>query len=263
MEKAARWLCTMRQALRTMQLSQRDAEKMVGRLVWTSCMMASRLGRAMLKPLYAQSTNPLRGGKVSPWLARALEWWIVFIQQMPRLERSIRTDRRQHIVCWADASGASRLVAAVAFLPCQRRWVYTIWRAPVRVLQQLIPREDNQIQAQELFGVVLALHTFMPWINGNLFTIFCDNDAVLQYVLNGSAGSTAPDINQFVGRLWIDLVRHDVAINILRVTSEANISDGPTRERMKVIEELGGTWIDPVMPKWALDVWAPFELPNL
>ena len=216
---------------------------MVGRLVWTACMIASRLGRAMLKPLYAQSTNTLRGGRVSPWLARALEWWIVFIQQMPKLERSIRTNRVQHIVCWADASGASRL--------------------EMGLLQQLIPREDNQIKAQELLGVVLALHTFMPWIDRNLFTIFCDNDAVLHYVLNGSAGSTAPDINQFVGRLWIDLVRHDVAINILRVTSEANISDGPTRDRMRVIEELGGTWIDPVMPKWALDVWAPFELPNL
>ena len=147
-EKAARWLQVMDKALAGGVLTQRNAEKLVGRLVWTACMIASRLGRAMLKPLYAQSTHPFRGGKISPWLARALEWWIVFVHEMPKLERSLVSTQTSHIVCWADASGASRLVAAVAFLHPQKRDLGPHNLASTTTGTSAAGPEDLQIQAQ-------------------------------------------------------------------------------------------------------------------
>ena len=58
----------------------------------------------------------------------------------------------------------------------ERIWYHTLWEAPEAMLQKLVHRSDHQIQAQELLGVILALHTFMICLKGGLFTISGDNE---------------------------------------------------------------------------------------
>ena len=174
--KKESWQATLLEALDSATLSSADATQLAGRLTWTCTGLVSRVGRAQLKPVYAQSNKPLPSGRVSPWLARSLAWWLNFLDWMPRIVRTVGGDeRRQHVVTWADASGAEANVAAVMWSHQRQRWYHNLCVVPGDLLNLLLMRGDNDIMAEELLGVVLALGTFQKDIDGQFWTFFCDN----------------------------------------------------------------------------------------
>ncbi len=69
------------------------------------------------------------------------------------------------------------------------QYFWTRVQTPDHLLQQLLPREDNQIGFQELLGVVLALGTFARSLAGCLWLSFGDNDGVLFALKKGNGRS--------------------------------------------------------------------------
>ena len=107
---------------------------------------------------------------------------------------------------------------------------------------------------QECLGVALALETFRGSLEHNLWTAFEDNMGVLHALTQGSGGGA--EVNQLAGALWLDLAHSQIALNLRRVESHANIADGPTRDRFDMIEHCAAQWVEPRLPPCARDIWA-------
>ena len=106
-------------------------------------------------------------------------WWYSW--------RGLEDKRRNHVITWSDAAGASRWIAAVAY--CQSSWYWTHVKTPDTIWNQLLQREDNQIGFQEMLSVILAWCTFQDFLHGSLWTSYGDNDGVLHAIANGGGGA--------------------------------------------------------------------------
>ncbi len=76
----------------------------------------------------------------------------------------------------------------------------------------------------------------------------------------GSARST--DHNLQVHAVWHFALKHKMALWIERVGTHDSIADCPTRDETWVLDELGATWVEPVLPTqiWEPQRWADMEL---
>ena len=110
--KAERWKACLQQIVNEAKCSPELASKMAGRLSFTVSVAANRVGRAFIKPFYAQQHAPLKAEAVSCLLAWACQWFIHYLPRRPRAVRRGITPRPL-LVSWQDAAGASRWVAAV------------------------------------------------------------------------------------------------------------------------------------------------------
>ena len=124
---------------------------------------------------------------------------------------------------------------------------------PENVWNTLLIRADDQIGMQELLAVPLGLETFSSVVAGTLLTVYIDNDGVLGGILRGS--SVAADLNQAIGFLWLDIAKAGIGVHCERVESHANIADGPSREFLSLVEELGAVFVEPKLPTWCHRLW--------
>ena len=75
-EKAALWASDLEAALETRTMKDWLAEKMAGRLSFAVTASGLRVGRAFVKPFYAQAYAPMRHFRCSTDLVRAIGWWL-------------------------------------------------------------------------------------------------------------------------------------------------------------------------------------------
>ena len=87
-----------------------------------------------------------------------------------------------------------------------------------------------------------------------LLTCYVDNNGVLGGLLRGSCA--AADLNQAIGRIWLDIAKLQVGLYVVRVESRANIADGPTREYLDLLYELDAVFVEPKLPEWCKEMWA-------
>ena len=74
-DKIKKWSAQIDRILNTQQLDAGEASKMAGRLGFAAQFAFSKLGRAMLRPIFAQQYACLKGGRLGPMLDLALWWW--------------------------------------------------------------------------------------------------------------------------------------------------------------------------------------------
>ena len=122
-------------------------------------------------------------------------------------------------------------------------------------MEEIYPRKDGEIQLLEMLAIALTLGTFEAVLKGALWTNFTDNDAVLGAMLRGAAGVSSADMTNYIGRLWFHCSRLDIGLQLYRVPSKANISDGPTRRDLSVLEKFGVAYVPPVLLSCVADVW--------
>ena len=78
--------------------------------------------------------------------------------------------------------------------------------------------------------------------------MFVDNDGVMYSTIRGA--SKCHESNLIVAHFWLAVARRAAHVSVWRVTSESNISDGPSRGDFKVLQTLLGTSVVPVIPDW-------------
>ena len=167
------------------------------------------------------------------------------------LQTSIRQQRAARAS--ADAAGKTRWIAAV--INCDGHWRWTRWRCPDKLWQDLLLRDNDQINVQKLLSVVLAVQIFENDLRGRLWFHWCDNDGITHTMINGSA--TNGDINIITEKIWLDIANLRASMHIERVQRAANIADGPTRDFMVQVNRLGAQEVPPVMPQWIDHIWQP------
>lgn len=163
---------------------------------------------------------------------------------------------RHQASAWTDASGDIRGLGAV--LACNGSLWYTSLVAPEQIMEQLMPRDNQQIGFLEMLAILLLGATFPDILARSAVTVFVDNNGVLGSVIRGS--SKASEINLAVGRWWLQAAKLDCAPYFARVTSAANISDGPSRMDFALMTELHATRRAPVLPEWLGEMWSLPEL---
>ena len=248
--KADKWVVLLRQLVVSMKCTSDEAAKMAGRLNFSVTVQGNRVGRAFIKPFYAQHFAPMSRDRMNSLLVWAVNWFIRYLTLRPSAVRRGVTPRPL-LVSWSDAAGASTWIAAVV------RWKGTFFwtrvKTPRHILQQLTPREDSQIGFQELLGLVLVLGTFPDLVSGSLWVGFCDNDGVTHALSKGGGHNT--ECNLLIGKVCLHLASVDCDLHVGRVESKSNIADGPTREDLSLLEQLEAVFVSPILPEWISDIW--------
>ena len=147
------------------------------------------------------------------------------------------------------------MAGAIVFI--NERWYWTRWLVPQWMVDQFCPREDNYIGLLELVGVVLTWSTFKTAIAGSYWTAYCDNSGVVHGCANGSTnGLLTNDVNNMIGRFWLEIAKADVSFFIAQVETDANGSDEVTRVQVsQLVEKLEAEWVAPVVPTWFENIW--------
>ena len=252
--KAKRWCDQLKLLIQAQQIHPDVASKFAGRLSCVVTTATDRVGRAFVKPFYAQTNAPLP--HMSVQLTNAATWWVQYLAAGHRCSRSVNQLSRPTVMMWSDAAGASRWLAAFCLLPDQR-WYWTRLLLPDSIWNQLLDRSDHQIGYQEFLAVILGLHTFD--IHACLLWSFIDNQGVLSSLVKGSCNN--PEINIGIGHFWMTMCNSHIGFCACRVESKANLADGPTREELIWTKRLNAIFVAPRLPQWAYQLWSwPIDL---
>lgn len=140
-KKAAKWSLQISTAIDTLHLDSGTAQKLAGRLTFATQHLFHKLGRAMIKPVYAQKTSG--SGHVGPRLLKALRWWLkVLVQNVSEFRPWEKTESKACRL-FVDAASTPPRCAAVLFI--DGRICFTDVKPSAQLMSQLQARKDNQI----------------------------------------------------------------------------------------------------------------------
>ena len=61
-------------------------------------------------------------------------------------------------------------------------------------------------------------------------------------------GGHNDECNMVIGKLWLQVADLDCDLQVARVESKANVADGPSRDDFSMLNSLGATFVEPMMP---------------
>eukprot|EP00971_Amphidinium_carterae_P331919 6465766-Amphidinium_carterae.1 len=250
-DKADKWTSQLKGILDVGRLSPGEAAKLAGRLSFAVTVTANKVGRAYVKPFFAQAHDPLPHDALSPLLRESVRWWLQYLSLRPLAIRLKGITVRPTVYMWTDAAGESRWLAAVVYAGGKYYWTRML--TPDVTWNMLLPRMDNQIGFQEFLAVLLGLESFQDILTGTLLTCYIDNEGVRSAMHRGSC--RAAEVNLGIGYFWLQAAERNMCVWLARVESEANIADGPTRNCWTHLQKLGANKVEPKLPSWAMDIW--------
>ena len=237
--KAQKWAAEIRDVLRMGKLTPGAASKMAGRLSWAGSHTFRRLGRAMLRPLYDQKFK--YSGTLSKELRRSLEWWLdVLVLEIAEAHPWEHINEHPaHLFC--DAAGTPPHLGAVLSDGSDCLWTHM--EVPAEVLRQFQQRRDSQIMGLELLAISLGMSSFEDRLKRRAVVIHCDNSGSEVALSKGRARSL--DHSQLVHSQWLHAAREHMKLYVLRVASEDNVADLPSRSEFSVLKEHEAVEVSP------------------
>ena len=172
-EKVEKCASMMKRALARNHLDAGCAEKLAGRLSWSSQLLFHRIGRAMLRPIFDQKFS--KDGSITEALRAALLWWLFVLSLNLSEEHPWEVPRSSVARLFVDARGSPPRCAAVLIADGQC-W-YTDGKPSRVLLDRLSERSDNQIMALESLAIALGTSTFADEIRGKKVVVYNDNKA--------------------------------------------------------------------------------------
>ena len=140
-EKAEKWLHTIDEAIRRSTMDAGVAQKLSGRLMWATQLLFHRVGRAMVKAIFAQKLS--KDGSIGPRLRRSLLWWKAVLEEEVCEARQWSEAELPPCHLYVDAASTPARCAAVLLRDGE---ILYSDGAPSRGLtRQLTARQDKQI----------------------------------------------------------------------------------------------------------------------
>ena len=102
----------------------------------------------------------------------------------------------------------------------------------------------------ELVATVLAFHTFGDYLRGRTVLLLVDSEAVEGALVKGY--SARSDLCELVGVFWDLVLDLKCLVYIDRVPTDANCSDGSSRDKLWIGERLG--W-KTVPAQWPIKIY--------
>ena len=101
-DKAQKYRAQLEILLSCGTLSSGEASKLAGRLSFAVTVSGNRVGRAFIKPFYAQARAPLPHDAVSPQLRQAATWFDACLQICPASARRGKATKRVQCITWSE-----------------------------------------------------------------------------------------------------------------------------------------------------------------
>ena len=121
--------------------------------------------------------------------------------------------------------------------------------------RQLIPRDDNYIGVKEATAVALLMETWKQRLANTMLTLYTDNMGVLHGLLRGDTPNTLLDAAMIVQGIWHTAADMRCALFAAYVHTLANPADDPSRGRTDLMDRLGATRREAVLPTWVVGLW--------
>ncbi len=248
-------LSSIQDILQSGRLGSGQAGKLKGKLSFASMQLWGKVGRAFLRCLSERqySSAPIDSINVAIGLALR-EWTWLTISGTPRPIQCV-SDSPADVVIFTDEyfpnpmlgeTGQAR-VGGVIFDRCRSKPM--VFSLPITdsMMSNWIQRK-TQISMIELFAPVLAMEFLSTSIVGRSALFLIDSESVEGALIKGY--SAMSDICELVGIFWRMADIRSVTIYVDRVSTDANIADGPSRNDPRfwfTVHDLGwhvfDTWI--------------------
>ena len=250
-----KWVLQIQDVLETGKLTPGQASKLAGKLQWACQHMFHRVGRATLRPLYDQCRGG--NGKIGPGLRAALEWWLAILSEGIVEVKPWRAPTGVPVHLFCDAAGAPQRIAAVLWMDGKVFWADG--PPPAEILRLWDMRDDNQIMGLELLSIALGLSTFEHELANRKVIIHSDNTGAECGTRKGRA--RAFDHCSLVHRMWIHIARLHAAVWVVRVPTDDNIADLPSRHEYALLRALTAEERKPILHDMYFSevAWAEFN----
>ena len=240
-DKIAKWSHRIASILESGRLSKGQASKLAGALSWSAQHSFHRLGRAMLRPLFAHARS--KSTRLHTPVRLCLQWWLEVFSFSLEERQFWSCSRQNPVQLFADARGDPPRLAAVLLV--DGATLYTDWAPPAALLEIFRSRRDNQIMGLELLAIALGLSTFADVIYGRRVVVWSDNTGGEAAARAGVASSW--DHTCIVHCLWKKAVQLRADLFIDRVPSDDNIADLPSREDYELLRVIDAVWRTPLL----------------
>jgi len=234
-QKAELWAKEFQAAIDSDSLSPSQASKFCGRLAFLNSNVFNRLGRALLRPLIWRQQCKYGTMRLTRRLVHSLRWYIAVLQrgicrQIP-FARELPDTR---VILYSDAEGSGH---AAAVLIKGSTKIFMKGRIPNRLRHMLKVRKTN-ITGYELLIAVAAVVSFAPdLLHDALIEHYIDNQPAIPCIVKGFSKET--DLSDIAGRLWFECGILMASYRAIYVRSKCNLSDGPSRDDVSLMEQLG------------------------
>ena len=161
----------------------------------------------------------------------------------PRVNRDLRPGPAD-VVFFSDGSspeegdppGTKPKVGAVVLAWWRESPAAFGMEVPERLIKTWLPRE-NQIALIEIFAAVLVLSHFVPELAGKRVLGLIDSESALDALVKGQ--SNFSDVVKLVKQFWDLVAEYQIDVYLDRVSTDANPSDGMSRDGKAEAEAMG------------------------
>lgn len=186
---------------------------------------------------------------MSPRLRKALLWWLFVLTGGVAEKRSWKEVDQAPVHLFCDAAGDPARLAAVLW--CDGKVFYTDCAPPDEIMQNFARRADQQIMGLELLSIALGMSTFTAQCSRRRVVVHSDNTGAEAATAKGTAKQF--DHCHLVHEMWTHAVMHHMALWVVRVATDVNIADAPSRFDYKALEAVGAVRVRPLLDGWC---WA-------
>jgi hypothetical protein len=245
------WLHDLTVILEEDMLECDKAKKLAGRLQWASCHIFQRCAKSALRPIIQRQTDSRQGFTLSPRLRQSICWFIDLLQRS--ISRTILHSELRSVfprslpIVYSDATGKGACGAVIVY-PSGNTF-FCRHQFPQERLERLKQRK-TQITAFELWAAALAILTFVIPEQLAVFH-YVDNKAALACLIK--AHSSLRDLNNIAGGVMHKCSLATAHAYFIFVKSKENLADGPSRDWLVLMDELGAHEVEPVVPDWSVE----------
>ena len=173
---------------------------------------------------------------------------------MPR-SINLRAQRRRPLLVWSDASyeNGVGLLGFVIYDPDTDAWYHSSQQVPRAIIESFV-KKKQYIGQCEILAAVCVYFTLPDLCRGREIIHWIDNESAIQGLKNGYSpkGDSAKLIHAF--HMFNAGLKADVWFEY--VESESNVADAPSRNDFEMLEMLGSTFYEMVIPEVA-DFYRP------
>lgn len=236
--------------IKTDRLASGQAGKLNGKLHFVSSQFLGRCGRAALRALSERQYSPGTDSRLTMKDGTPTPVKKVFI-----LWESILRNGRPRPIPARVGGPADAILSTDGFYPDERRGetgqpriggvLCARWRKKISSFTKAVPEEvtqrwwprKTQIVQVELLAIVAACQAYGPELEGKRVIVLVDSESVLGAAIKGY--SSKEDISDAVTELWTTISKYGIVVYFDRVSTDANISDGPSRYQLEMARKLG------------------------
>ena len=226
------------------KLTPGEAGKLKGVLQFASSQIWGKVGRAFLRSLserqYDKSGSDF---SLNGALKASLIFWKYLISKGPARPMQVFDEPEADIVIftdgfWPDESSTEEArIGAVVFDKIKQEVSYISVPIKKEIMKEWMPRK-TQVSMIEMLAPVIVNETFKSELEGKKVLLFVDSECVEGALVKGY--SAKEDLCWLNAVFWQQALKMDALFYIDRVSTDANISDGPSRGRDREAKE--GKW---------------------